>query len=193
MGKNIKVVNTVTQQVIELPNSNVTTAGELKAALREKGLELGPNDVLRERRSRVDYSDDNAILPDSITTSTGTTTDLLFSVTRQDKFKNGAASRAEIISKIKALGLTDRVKEVYGRPYTNVSTEYLGLVLEGHTSKEVMPAENDVTKQLNRIEAKIDRILRNVDPCYEYEEDKELETSSYLQGLTEEELALLED
>lgn len=109
--------------------STATTLGELKAEMREAGIDY-TDMAFHEGRTRTEMRDDNAILPTNINIpSKGiTTNELVFLLTPvEKKIKSGALSseRKDLLAEIKAQDLGAKVMKRFGRNATQVSTDNL--------------------------------------------------------------------
>lgn len=126
MNRNIKVLVEKDQSVIEFNNVDVTYLRDLKALLTEKGVNIKPDDVFKEARSKSILTSDEAILPSNIPWRGEMTNDLTFMVTvANKKIKSGGYDRKYLYRRIKELNLQDTIKEEEGKNFTQVASHIL--------------------------------------------------------------------
>lgn len=123
--RKIYVVDTRREKSIIMTGAE--TLGELKTALTEKGIEY-EGMTFFEGYSAVELKDDSSQLPTNVKKRNGeTTNELLIMITNSSKkIKSGAISnRVSVYNLIKEQNLTATIREHFGRPYTQVSTDEL--------------------------------------------------------------------
>lgn len=126
MNRNIKVLVEKDQSVIEFNNVDVTYLKDLKKLLTEKGVDIKPDDVFKEARSKSILTSDEAILPSNIPWRGEMTNDLTFMITvANKKIKSGGYDRKYLYSRIKELNLQDTIKEEEGKNFTQVASHIL--------------------------------------------------------------------
>ena len=105
-------------------NSAATTLAELKADLNNAGIEY-TDCTFFEGLTKTELKNDAAILPHDVPYKGTTTNNLVFMITNASKkIRSGAKlDRKAIIEEIKAKNLTEVVKKVYNKNYTNCKTE----------------------------------------------------------------------
>lgn len=131
MDRNIKVLVEKTQSVLEFNNVDITTLGELKSLLRDKGVEIEPDDVFKEAKSKSTLTVDDSILPSNLPWKGGTTNDLTFMVTvANKKIKSGGYDRKYLYKRIKELNLQDIIKEEEGKNFIQVASYILNSHIE---------------------------------------------------------------
>lgn len=115
------------------------TYGDFKRELSSRNISLTNKSVF-EGLTKVELSnaDDNYVLPTGVMHKGVRTDNLVFMITAAKKNINSGINmtRQEIISRIKSNNLCEKVREMYGKNYTNVSSELLLKVLETSSKKE---------------------------------------------------------
>ena len=146
--RKITVIPTKTHktQVIE---SAATTLAELKADLTKAGIDY-TDCTFFEGLTKIELKNDAAILPHDVPYKGTTTNNLVFMITNASKkIRSGAKlDRKAIIEEIKAKNLTEVVKKVYDKNYTNCKTEDLERILSmnnNSTPKET-PAKKETVE-----------------------------------------------
>lgn len=120
----ITVVSTKTQAKKQI-NTNATTLGELKAAMRTAGIDY-KDMTFYEGVAKVELTDDASVLPHDVPYKGTTTNNLVIMLTNPDKkIKSGAMSRSEAYEYIRNNNLQAEVCARYGRNFTTVATENL--------------------------------------------------------------------
>ena len=147
--RKITVIPTKTHktQVIE---SAATTLAELKADLTKAGIDY-TDCTFFEGLTKIELKNDAAILPHDVPYKGTTTNNLVFMITNASKkIRSGAKlDRKAIIEEIKTKNLTEVVKKIYGKNYTNCKTEDLEKILSMNntpTLKEA-PAKKEVPNE----------------------------------------------
>ena len=126
-------------------NSAATTLGELKTDLNNAGIEY-TDCTFFEGLTKTELKNNDAILPHDVPYKGTITNNLVFMITNASKKIKSGADRKSIIARIKALNLTEVVKNTYGKNYTNCKTEDLEKILSMNntsTPKEA-PAKKEV-------------------------------------------------
>ena len=102
--RKITIINSKTQSQKVIENSQATTLGELKAEMRQLGIDYSGM-AFMEGHIRAELKDDASILPTNIPYKGQVVNDLTFLLTAPEKkIKSGAMTRNELISKAKELG-----------------------------------------------------------------------------------------
>lgn len=102
--RKITIINSKTQSQKVIENSQATTLGELKAEMRQLGIDYSGM-AFMEGHIRAELKDDASILPTNIPYKGQVVNDLTFLLTAPEKkIKSGAMTRNELISKAKKLG-----------------------------------------------------------------------------------------
>ena len=141
--RKITVIPTKTHktQVIE---SAATTLAELKADLNNAGISY-TDCTFFEGLTKTELKNDAAILPHDVPYKGTTTNNLVFMITNASKKIRSGADRKSIIAEIKAKNLTEVVKKVYDKNYTNCKTEDLERILSMNNNSA--PKEAPVKKE----------------------------------------------
>lgn len=147
--RKITVIPTKTHktQVIE---SAATTLSELKADLTKAGIDY-TDCTFFEGLTKTELKNDAAILPHDVPYKGTTTNNLVFMITNASKKIRSGADRKTIIEEIKAKNLTEVVKKVYGKNYTNCKTEDLERILSMNNNSA--PKEAPVKKETVEIKS----------------------------------------
>lgn len=127
--RKIIVVSSATQSQVAF-ESDATTLGELKRDLDARGVPYSGMTFL-EGHSKLEMNIDDAILPTNIPYKGSVTNDLVFLLTSpQKKIKSGGVDRIDIYTIIRDNHLAEKIKEHFGKNFTNISTESLINFLE---------------------------------------------------------------
>ena len=138
-------------------NSAATTLAELKSDLNNIGIDY-KDCTFFEGLTKTELKNDAAILPHDVPYKGTTTNNLVFMITNASKkIRSGAKlDRKVIIEEIKAKNLTEVVKKVYGKNYTNCKTEDLERILSmnNNSAPKEAPAKKETveTNVLNNTE-----------------------------------------
>lgn len=123
-NREILVANTRTQRRDKII-TNATTLGELKSALTSAGIDFSDM-TFTEGISKTQLLDDATQLPQNVMYKGNPTNNLVILLTNTKKnIASGTMSRQEAYAAIKGDNLQDEIKEVFGRNFTQVSTEAL--------------------------------------------------------------------
>ena len=130
-------------------NSAATTLAELKADLNNAGISY-TDCTFFEGLTKTELKNDAAILPHDVPYKGTTTNNLVFMITNASKkIRSGAKlDRKAIIEEIKAKNLTEVVKKVYGKNYTNCKTEDLEKILSmnNNSAPKEAPAKKEIVE-----------------------------------------------
>ena len=127
--RKIIVVSSTTQSQVAF-ESDATTLGQLKSELDNRGVDYSGMTFL-EGHSKLEMNLDDAVLPSNIPYRGGVTNDLVFLLTSpQKKIKSGNISRVELYGFIRDNDLADKIKEKFGKNFTNVGTDALADFIE---------------------------------------------------------------
>lgn len=134
--RRITIVNNKTQKQSVIQASTATTLGELKAEMRQAGINY-EGMTFFEGHARVELKDDASVLPTNIAYKGNVVNDLTFLLTAPEKkIRSGAMTRAEAYAGIKALGLKDKVQAKFGKNFTQCSTSDLEkMIMEASASQ----------------------------------------------------------
>lgn len=127
-------------------NSAATTLSELKTDLDNAGISY-TDCTFFEGLTKTELKNDAAILPHDVPYKGTTTNNLVFMITNTSKkIRSGAKlDRKAIIEEIKVKNLTEVVKKIYGKNYTNCKTEDLERILSMNNNSA--PKETPVKKE----------------------------------------------
>ena len=130
-------------------NSAATTLAELKSDLHNTGIDY-TDCTFFEGLTKTELKNDEAILPHDVPYKGTTTNNLVFMITNASKkIRSGAKlDRKAIIEEIKAKNLTEVVKKVYGKNYTNCKTEDLERILSmnNNSAPKEAPAKKETVE-----------------------------------------------
>jgi hypothetical protein len=145
-ARKITVVSTKTQKKSVIM-SGAETLGELKKDLREAGIEYDGM-TFYEGTSKTELKTDESVLPKDVpytnrtTGETKNTNELVFMLTNTNKkIRSGAMTRAEAYSTIKAQGLQSACVSMYGKNFTQCSTNDLIVLIQKKGKKAAEPAK----------------------------------------------------
>ena len=143
--REILIANTKTQKRTKL-NTNATTLGELKEVMCGAGIDF-EGMTFTEGISKTQLLEDNTQLPQNLMYKGQTTNNLVILLTNTKKnIASGiiAGDRKAAYSIIKKYVLQDKVKETFGRNFTQVSTSELQNFIEKNTEDKVEDKLNEV-------------------------------------------------
>lgn len=128
-------------------NSAATTLAELKADLNNAGISY-TDCTFFEGLTKTELKNDAAILPHDVPYKGTTTNNLVFMITNASKKIRSGADRKSIIEEIKAKNLTEVIKKVYGKNYTNCKTEDLERILSmnNNSAPKEAPAKKETAE-----------------------------------------------
>ena len=134
--RRVTIINTKSQSQTVIPDSKATTLGELKAEMREKGIDY-EGMTFYEGHMRAELMDDASFLPSNIVYKGQVVRDLCFMLTTPNKkIGSGIMSREKAYEAIWDLGLQNEIKLRFGKNFTQCSTANLEAVIEEFKSKE---------------------------------------------------------
>lgn len=148
--RKVTIINGKTQSQKVIQDSRATTLGELKAEMRQAGIDY-EGMTFFEGHMRAELKDDAAPLPTNIPYKGQVVNDLVFMLTQPDKkVKSGAMSRAEAYQAVKDLGLQDEIKRRFGKNFTQCGTADLeAVVIEAsNASKPDTPASAPIAPEV---------------------------------------------
>lgn len=134
--RKITVVSTATQTK-KVIMSAAETLRELKADFDAAGIDYN-NMTFYEGVSKTELLNDDSVLPTNVpytnrrTGESIVTNELVFMLTNKDKKIASGASRKELYEFIKSNDLQDVIKELYGKNFTQVSSENLENFMNNH-------------------------------------------------------------
>ena len=160
--RKITVVDSSTQKHSVIM-SGAETLGELKRDFEAAGINC-EGKTFFEGHARAEYLDDASLLPRDIMYKGAVTNDLVFMITDSNKKIKSGASRAEVYTEIKSRGLENRVKELFGRNYTQVPTKDLESILNAGTDVNTTDTKAETTEKSNNpIEVIVDCFIKVTD------------------------------
>lgn len=148
--RKVTIINNKTQKQSIIQASSATNLGELKAEMRELGINY-EGMTFFEGHMRAELKDDAAPLPTNIPYKGQIVNDLTFLLTAPEKkIKSGAMTRSEAYDAIKANGLQAACVVKFGKNFTMCKTQDLIDLIESQGKKEAKveaPAPAPVTKK----------------------------------------------
>nr|DAW72413.1 MAG TPA: hypothetical protein [Caudoviricetes sp.] len=148
--RKVTIINNKTQKQSVIQASSATNLGELKAEMRELGINY-EGMTFFEGHMRAELKDDAAPLPTNIPYKGQIVNDLTFLLTAPEKkIKSGAMTRSEAYDAIKANGLQSACVVKFGKNFTMCKTQDLIDLIESQGKKEAKveaPAPAPVTKK----------------------------------------------
>lgn len=134
--RTITIANTRTQ-TRERFESEATTLGELKKELDDRNIDYYGMSFT-EGLSKTVLIDDDSVLPSNLMYRGQRTNDLVILLTNTEKKISSGIDRNGIYVVIKTNNLQDRIREAFGKNYTNISTpdleEFINNVVNRHCS-----------------------------------------------------------
>lgn len=143
--REILIANTKTQKRTKL-NTNATTLGELKEVMRGADIDF-EGMTFTEGISKTQLLEDNTQLPQNLMYKGQTTNNLVILLTNTKKnIASGifAGDRKTAYSIIKENNLQDKVKDTFGRNFTQVSTAELANFIEQNIEDKVEEKSNEI-------------------------------------------------
>lgn len=148
--RKVTIINNKTQKQSIIQASSATNLGELKAEMRELGINY-EGMTFFEGHMRAELKDDAAPLPTNIPYKGQIVNDLTFLLTAPEKkIKSGAMTRSEAYDAIKANGLQAACVAKFGKNFTMCKTQDLIDLIESQGKKEAKveaPAPASVAKK----------------------------------------------
>ena len=148
--RKVTIINNKTQKQSIIQASSATNLGELKAEMRELGINY-EGMTFFEGHMRAELKDDAAPLPTNIPYKGQIVNDLTFLLTAPEKkIKSGAMTRSEAYDAIKANGLQGACVVKFGKNFTMCKTQDLIDLIESQGKKEAKveaPAPAPVAKK----------------------------------------------
>lgn len=134
--RKVTIINNKTQKQSIIQASSATNLGELKAEMRELGINY-EGMTFFEGHMRAELKDDAAPLPTNIPYKGQIVNDLTFLLTAPEKkIKSGAMTRSEAYDVIKANGLQAACVVKFGKNFTMCKTQDLIDLIESQGKKE---------------------------------------------------------
>lgn len=157
-------------QYKKVMNSAASTLGELKADMTAVGIDYDGMSFL-EGLTRTELIDDASQLPTNVNYRGTVTNDLVFYLTATNKkIKSGydnpmpsEMSRQEVYEVIRASqDLQNKVKDLYGRNFTQVSTDNLvHIIIEAQLPCECCECPTTEVKEMSQVELLASFLLEN--------------------------------
>lgn len=137
--RKVTIINSKTQSQKVIQDSRATTLGELKAEMRNEGIDFSDMTFF-EGHMRAELKDDAAPLPTNIPYNGQVVNDLVFLLTTPEKkIKSGTMSRAEAYNKVREMGLQGACVDKFGKNFTQCTTADLISLIENNTVKAAAP------------------------------------------------------
>lgn len=134
--RKVTIINNKTQKQSVIQASSATNLGELKAEMRELGINY-EGMTFFEGHMRAELKDDAAPLPTNIPYKGQIVNDLTFLLTAPEKkIKSGAMTRSEAYDAIKANNLQGACLVKFGKNFTMCKTQDLIGLIESQGKKE---------------------------------------------------------
>lgn len=134
--RKVTIINNKTQKQSVIQASSATNLGELKAEMRELGINY-EGMTFFEGHMRAELKDDAAPLPTNIPYKGQIVNDLTFLLTAPEKkIKSGAMTRSEAYDAIKANNLQGACLVKFGKNFTMCKTQDLIDLIESQGKKE---------------------------------------------------------
>lgn len=134
--RKVTIINNKTQKQSIIQASSATNLGELKAEMRELGINY-EGMTFFEGHMRAELKDDAAPLPTNIPYKGQVVNDLTFLLTAPEKkIKSGAMTRSEAYDAIKANGLQADCVVKFGKNFTMCKTQDLIDLIESQGKEE---------------------------------------------------------
>ena len=134
--RKVTIINNKTQKQSIIQASSATNLGELKAEMRELGINF-EGMTFFEGHMRAELKDDAAPLPTNIPYKGQIVNDLTFLLTAPEKkIKSGAMTRSEAYDAIKANGLQAACVVKFGKNFTMCKTQDLIDLIESQGKEE---------------------------------------------------------
>lgn len=154
--KKYTVIDTRTG-VVKPFESTATTLGELKRELSALGIPT-TGMCIQEGLTHIELVNDDSVLPHDVPWKGTITNNLVFRITQTAEKTKSGVDRKELYAVIKARHLEGKVKEMFGRNFTQVPTQDLArLVL--NNSREDKPCKKEEETVLGKIVDMINAIL----------------------------------
>lgn len=151
--RKVTIINNKTQKQSIIQASSATNLGELKAEMRELGINY-EGMTFFEGHMRAELKDDAAPLPTNIPYKGQVVNDLIFLLTAPEKkIKSGTMTRSEAYDAIKANGLQAACVAKFGKNFTMCKTQDLIDLIESQDKKGAKvkaPAVNSTAKKAAR-------------------------------------------
>ena len=150
-ARNITIVSTQNQNKYVV-NTDATTLGELKYALRQQNISYDGM-TFYEGLSHTELLTDESVLPHDVPYKGSTTNELVFMLTVPNKkIRSGAVpeARQALYDTIKELGIEGVCITVYGRNFTQCkNSELMAIIEEAEAAREGTEPEGNVAKALD--------------------------------------------
>ena len=150
-ARNITIVSTQNQNKYVV-NTDATTLGELKHALRQQNISYDGM-TFYEGLSHTELLTDESVLPHDVPYKGDTTNELVFMLTVPNKkIRSGAVpeARQALYDTIKELGIEGVCITVYGRNFTQCkNSELMAIIEEAEAAREATEPDNNVAKALD--------------------------------------------
>ena len=172
-ARKITIVSTK-DQTKKVIMSSATTLAELKADLRQNGIDY-TNMTFFEGTSKTELKTDNSVLPHDVPWKGTTTNELVFMLTNTNKkIKSGAINRMDIYAEIKNMGLQEACLKRFGKNFTMCKTADLIALIEENKSKTSTQYDSCNDAVAREAITKLVEILKRNEQFDEYDEGEVL-------------------
>lgn len=152
-ARKITIVSTRNQKKSVIMSS-ATTLSELKADLRQNGIDYNEM-TFYEGTSKVELKDDNSVLPHDVPYKGTVTNELVFMLTNTNKkIRSGAMTRAEAYANIKNMNLQAECVKRFGKNFTMCTTANLVALIEEKSKKTAKTTTTTVVEK--KVETKVE-------------------------------------
>lgn len=190
MKRRILVKVESTQSAYDFKDVDVTTLGEVKQLLRDKGVEIDDEHTEWHCAQTIDavYKADATPLPSNVPWKGELTNDLIFKVVATvDKIKLGASQydRKELYKTVKEYNLEDDVKNRFHKNFTQVSSDdlynFINEVVDRESNDEYEQQEEEYDEECD--EPSVEENLRCFISHYYLSEEAINEIMDYIKSL----------
>lgn len=161
-ARKITIVSTKNQKKSVIMSS-ATTLSELKADLRQNGIDYNGM-TFYEGTSKVELKGDNSVLPHDVPYKGTVTNELVFMLTNTNKkIRSGAMTRAEAYANIKNMSLQEECVKRFGKNFTMCTTANLVALIEEKSKKTDKTTTTTVVEK--KVETKVEEQHGNPTEC----------------------------
>lgn len=183
MVRTVTVKNYADQSCNVFEDIEVTTWGELRRIIENGGISTEGMSV-KEGVSKVNFLNDESVLPHDIPFKGSVTNDLfiLLFPKEKEKLNLGGVNRADVVAKIKELSLEEVVKETTGRNWTQVPTATLLVIVqeaecgceeeeneEEAKPEHAVPVKKDLGTEFEKFKVYLEEFLNKLLVVLDYE------------------------
>lgn len=165
-NRTILIANNKTQRRYTLETA-ATTLGELKAQMREQGIDYDGM-TFTEGITKTQMVDDNSVLPTNVMYKGAPTNNLVMLLTNPNKqIASGAMDRKEAYRLVKEMNLQDAIAEGEGTNYTHVKTdvleEYININRNGVPQETLKEVREDIAQEFGTKKVKAAKTAPHAD------------------------------